>query len=210
MLSDLYKDPTVNLFLNALPGAFLIYCLDKKGNDSLLFLSDTAEVLWGVSKESAMKDIDKLWAPIYQEDLPAMATAISASAENLSFWDHTWRIKHPNGSTKWLNGRAQPIRDAKTGDTIWQTVILDVSKLKKQEESVKNLSKRLEVYSIKHSHELRAPLTQLMGLADLINAELNDQEKREQYFVNELLKATRTLDKVIRDMANDLEHIDHF
>jgi PAS domain S-box-containing protein len=204
MLEELYKNANISLFINSLPGAFLIYKLDAEGKDSLLYLSDTAEALWGVSKEVATKEINKLWEPIHPDDLSNMASSIKESAENLSFWNHNWRIIHPSGETKWLNGRAQPIKQD-DGSIIWQSVILDITALKEKELNVLELSKKLEVYAKKHSHELREPIAQLLGLLSLINDEFEDKESQEKYFVKQLLQSTEKLDRVVREMAADLE-----
>lgn len=204
MLDELYQNANISLFINSLPGAFLIYKLDAEGKDSLLYLSDTAEALWGVSKEVATKEINKLWEPIHPDDLSNMASSIKESAENLSFWNHNWRIIHPSGETKWLNGRAQPIKQD-DGSIIWQTVILDVTALKQKEISVLELSQTLETYASKHSHELREPIAQLIGLLNLIEDKFDDKENKDLLYIKQLLQTTEKLDKVVRDMAKDLD-----
>lgn len=205
MYSKLYENSNISLFINSLPGAFLIYKIDANAKDSLLYLSETAEALWGVTKEDAMKDVSKLWEPIHPEDLPNMAASIKESAENLSFWNHNWRIHHPTGEIKWLNGRAQPIKQTDDGSIIWQTVILDVTALKQKEISVLELSQTLETYASKHSHELREPIAQLIGLLNLIEDKFDDKENKDLLYIKQLLQTTEKLDKVVRDMAMDLD-----
>lgn len=205
MYSRLYENSNISLFINSLPGAFLVYKLNEDQTDEILFISDTSENLWGVKKEDALRDIRLLWRPILAEDLDDMALSIKRSAENLSFWDHTWRIKDADGNIKWLNGRAQPIKSEIDGSIIWQSIILDVSSLKIQEEKVFELSAKLNEYAQKHSHELRTPITQLMGLLSLVQDGQNFSNRQESDYLKKLIQVSNKLDQIMREMASDLE-----
>jgi PAS domain S-box-containing protein len=205
MNTDLYKNENIALFINSLPGAFLVYKLNADLTDELLFLSDSAEVLWGVNKEEAAKDVSKLWAPILPEDLEGMGQSIQKSASEMSFWDHIWRIETPLGEIKWLNGRAQPIK-SDDGSIIWQSIILDITELKEHQNKLTLLGEQLQYYAHRHSHDLRSPLAQLMGLLSLVEAELNDSNPNKKTFINELLNSTTKLDQIVREMAQDLEN----
>lgn len=72
------------------------------------------------------------------------------------------------------------------------------------------LNKKLKEYSYYHSHELRAPVTKILGLCDLIKAIQTDEpkllnlEELENFNAN-IKKAALDIDVIIKDMNDKLE-----
>ncbi|MFZ6000562.1 MAG: sensor histidine kinase [Bacteroidota bacterium] len=58
---------------------------------------------------------------------------------------------------------------------------------------------RLEQFSYIISHNLRAPLARVQGLADLMNKTMNDEEKK--HILDLLVQSSLDLDSVIRDLS---------
>ena len=61
---------TDNFFRNIIdnvPGAVMRYRVKADGTDDLLYISDAAAKLWGVSKVTAMKDVQTLWRPVLSQ-----------------------------------------------------------------------------------------------------------------------------------------------
>ena len=120
---------------NSVPGVLLEYNVHPDGSDSVSFISDTVKELWEVPKEEALNDVGKLWGYIQEDDIEEMARSVQDSAENLSFWNHFYRIKTKSNKIKWVNGRGMPIR--KTDGTItWNTLIIEVTALIETEKSL--------------------------------------------------------------------------
>lgn len=204
MFSHLYKDENLRLFAHSLPRALMVYKIKLDGTEELLFISETAEKIWEVSHEEALNNVQLLWKPIFNEDIEAMVASINKSKEKGSFWDHTYRIKTKSGKVKWLNGRGQPVIQD-DGSTVWHTLILDVTDLKNLEINYKTKSEKLDKYSEKHSHDLRAPLASLMGLLDLIHDHQIDDLKEAKNLLTQLIKSSKQLDEIVREMAKDLD-----
>lgn len=118
--------------INNLPGAVIRYQINADGSESLIYMSEQAELLWEIDSKKAKKNVTLLWEPILKEDLAAMQSSIMESAKNLSLWKNNWRIKTTSGKIKWLEAIGKPIRTDQ-GDTYWDTLIMDVTEKKKSE-----------------------------------------------------------------------------
>lgn len=204
MFTRLYNDENLRLFAHSLPGALLVYKIRLDGSEELMFISETAEKLWEVNHDEALNNVHLLWEPIFKEDIEPMVASINKSKEEGTFWDHTYRIKTKSGKVKWLNGRAMPIKQY-DGSTVWHTLILEVTDLKKLEIELKAKSNKIEHYAQKHSHDLRAPLASLLGLSNLIQEHEIEDLKEVKSIVSQLIKSSKQLDAIVREMAKDLE-----
>lgn len=67
-----------------------------------------------------------------------MKASIRQSAETLTLWHHEWRTTTPSGKQKWMEATGRPLRQP-NGDTIWDTVILDISDRKVAEIALQTL-----------------------------------------------------------------------
>ncbi len=117
----LFRDLADNL-----PGAVFRYVLNADGTDFIEYMSDGCLAIWEVDATVLKNDPTVLWGMILPEDLPDMQMSVMSSAQNLTHWTHTWRIRTPSGSLKWLEGRGQP-RRLEDGGTLWNSMILDIT-----------------------------------------------------------------------------------
>lgn len=69
------------------------------------------------------------------------------------------------------------------------------------------LRKKLEFYSHLNSHQMRAPLVQIMGLIDLLSE--TEVAKREALLLDYLKAAASNMDEMIRCINRVLEADDH-
>ncbi|MEQ8548931.1 MAG: PAS domain S-box protein [Cyclobacteriaceae bacterium] len=112
--------------VNSVPGAVMKYRQSSSGESEILYLSQGAEEIWEIPAYVLLNSIDNLWRMVVPDDIDAMVESIQYSAENLTLWDHTWRIKTKSGKLKWINARGKPYRD-ESGNTIWDTIHTDVT-----------------------------------------------------------------------------------
>ncbi|MFT4563834.1 MAG: diguanylate cyclase (GGDEF)-like protein/PAS domain S-box-containing protein [Gammaproteobacteria bacterium] len=127
-----------NFFRNIvdnIPGAVLRYRIDPAGSDDLLYISDAAAVLWGISKQRALAAVESIWSVVLIDDIPGIRAKLEVSARNLTLFDHQWRIAPADGGIKSLHGIGRPERK-KDGSIIWDTLILDVTDLKRAQENL--------------------------------------------------------------------------
>ncbi len=114
-----------NLAAN-LPGALAQYVLHPDGSDGMLYMSPGCYDLWELTAEEIVADSQALWDTIPDDDEPAMRASIAVSARSLEPWMWEWRAITPSGRTKWLKAAGRPERYP-NGDTVWDTVFLDIS-----------------------------------------------------------------------------------
>ncbi|MFT4582532.1 MAG: diguanylate cyclase (GGDEF)-like protein/PAS domain S-box-containing protein [Gammaproteobacteria bacterium] len=140
--NDLHVDPSGaipdNFFRNIIdniPGAVLRYRIKADGSDDFLYISDAAAELWGISKERALAAVDSIWSLVLIDDMPDVRQKLEDSARDLNLFDHQWRITPTHGGIKSLHGIGRPER-RKDGSIIWDTLILDVTDLKRAQENL--------------------------------------------------------------------------
>lgn len=83
-------------------------------------------------------------------------------------------------------------------------------RVEERTQSLIDKNRQLERYAFKHSHELRAPLSRLMGLVELVKLDAFESQEDLKLMVQGLDLSAVELDQIIRQMAEDLENRDLF
>lgn len=83
-------------------------------------------------------------------------------------------------------------------------------RVEERTQSLIDKNRQLERYAFKHSHELRAPLSRLMGLVELVKLDAFESQADLKLMVQGLDLSAVELDQIIRQMAEDLENRDLF
>ncbi len=177
------NEERISNLANSIPGALLQYKINTDGSEELPYISDQVIELWEVPKKQALKNVNKLWAPVLPEDLPGMQNSIRVSMEKMAFWDHEWRIKTKSGKIKWLNGRGIP-KKLEDGSYLWDTLILDITKQKHTENRLLEINRQLElaVDSAKlgvWTYDIRQEILDwndvILGIYNITREEFNNQ-----------------------------------
>jgi PAS domain S-box-containing protein len=129
--------------INNIPGVVFRYNLFPDGTDKLMLVSDGAKVLWDFSADQVMQNINLIWDRTEKDDLEALYLSIQKSAEDLSFWEHEWRYRHSDGTTKWFKGSGNPF-SLEDGTISWDSIILDITDQKENQLKVKQSEKRFK------------------------------------------------------------------
>jgi|JFJP01.1.fsa_nt_gi diguanylate cyclase (GGDEF)-like protein/PAS domain S-box-containing protein len=136
---DRFQKMTANI-----PGAIFRYLLRPDGSDAVLYMSPGCYRLWEVEAEAVERDAQILWQMIDPEDQIPMYESVIQSAQTLQPWSWSWRITTPSGRQKCLEASGIPERQA-NGDTIWDTLILDISDRKLVEEKIREQQTQLDL-----------------------------------------------------------------
>jgi len=116
-----------------IPGAVFRFRLSPDGTDRLELVSNGASELWGCSPEEVMRDNRVVWENFDKGDLEKVRNSIRQSAKHLSHWAMEWRYHHPDGTVRWHKGSGKPKR-TEEGGTVWDAIILDITKRKRAED----------------------------------------------------------------------------
>ncbi|MDX1586532.1 MAG: PAS domain S-box protein [Balneolaceae bacterium] len=120
------KKKQLDHFINNINGMLHRYRRNPDGSEKMLFVSQGVMDLFELSPDQVMNSTNDMWSQVVDEDLPGVVDSINQSAEDLSFWDHKWRIVTPSGLRKWVHGRGTPFRQ-EDGSIIWDSLLFDVT-----------------------------------------------------------------------------------
>ncbi len=69
--------------------------------------------------------------------------------------------------------------------------------------AIENQNEKLKEIAWKQSHIVRAPLARLMGLADLLNDDLNGLSEEQVFFLKEIVNSANELDNIIKEISSE-------
>ena len=195
-----------------LPAA--VYTCDVEGR--IVLYNKAAMALWGRTPESgrdrwcgSLKIFDADRQPIDHEVSP-MARAVK---ERRSI-EEEMIIERADGSIRYVRSHPSPKFDSNGAVTGATNMIIDITETKKAGLETLLLVERLQLknkelgqFGYMISHNLRAPIARILGLASIF-----DVDPKENKFITEkITEATHDLDEIVRDInvvvsARDTEH----
>ncbi|MCW3072862.1 MAG: putative signal transduction histidine kinase [Bacteroidetes bacterium] len=130
-------------------------------------------------------------------------------------FSYSTRVLHRNGTVRYVYSHGKHVFNSE-GKAVRQIGILqDVTETKRMEEELKILNKELETFIYRASHDLRGPLSSIIGLTNVSKAEIKDEASKKYFQMVEASaqKLDATLISLVqsmtmRDMIVNLEEID--
>jgi signal transduction histidine kinase/CheY-like chemotaxis protein len=204
---------------SSIPGVVYQFVLDPKGYMSFSYVSDGASAILGVPPPDIYGDAIKAFSRVHPEDFDMVMASISESAQGLKPWTMVFRAMHQEGFYRWVKGNSIP-RKQDGGGVLWNGTFFDYTQIKDYQHNLESKNAELTkanteldrfVYSA--SHDMRAPLTSIMGLIDITLADTTDATAKAR--LNMMHKSVEKLDMFIRkileysrntrlDLAHDL------
>lgn len=133
------QQDTLHDIASNVPGIFFQYVAHPDGSIAMQHVSGNVESIWGFSAERIEADPLLAWSLVHPDDVAALRASVETSARDLTAWLHVWRSCHPSGSILWLRGAGQP-RRLGDGGTLWNALILDVTKEQEAQARTNNLA----------------------------------------------------------------------
>lgn len=172
------------------PGALYQLRMSPDGALSFDFISK------GISKlhptlipKELKKNAELAYSVVYPEDIPQMMETMQYSRETLQPWKVTYRVNGHTGREEWHETIANPERLA-DGTTLWYGAFVNITEKKEHEKS-------LEEFLFNISHELRRPISNLLGLSHL--AELSDMELLKECF-KQVKASSQEMDSMVKNL----------
>lgn len=144
-----------------IPGAVFRYRLRTDGTHQIFDMTPGSVAIWELPAEEINNDPTPIWQMIHPEDVPPMLDSVHESARTLQPWHYIWRLTTPSGRFKWLEGRGLPRRE-ENGDTVWHSVIVDVTEQRKKDEEIRRLAERDELTGLANRTLLRRRLDEAL------------------------------------------------
>ncbi|BAY34318.1 multi-sensor signal transduction multi-kinase [Nostoc carneum NIES-2107] len=121
---------------NNIPGMIYQFHLATDGSTSTPYVSSGCYEIYEVSAEDVMSGKENLYKINHPDDIANVAELITHSAQNLTSFQHEWRIITPSGIVKWIQSVAQPQQQA-DGSIMWDGIVIDVSDRHLAEEKIR-------------------------------------------------------------------------
>jgi len=192
---------------NQLPGMLYQFQLFPDGKMVFPYASRGVKEIYGLTPEQVYKDVNSSLHLLHPEDSENVLSSIQNSAQTLGTWQQEYRVQLPNSEVGWRLGVAKPER-LSDGSILWHGYIQDITERKLAEEELRAKNEALEkvnseldrfVYST--SHDLRAPLTSVLGLVDLCER-LEPDNAELQTFFSMMKQAVNRLDNTIKNILD--------
>ena len=173
-------------------------------NPRIVFVNDAYTKMTGYSYEESIGKSPKiLQAPETNRD---ELDKIRLALQNCNSVESTLLNQKKNGEKYWVNIRIAPIADEKGCITNWIAIERDVTKLREAEkekevlleELIQNNSE-LTQFSYITSHNLRAPLTNLLSISNMLKI-----ETIEDPLTKKLIEGFKTSTHFLNETLNDL------
>ena len=174
-------------------------------DDNLIYSSGHAEKLLGYSKEE-LKELSHNYfsSIIHPDDLKTSEGVINKLRTSSigEIVECTLRIRNAKGNYQHLFIRDIVFeRNDDQTPMKFSSIVQDVTQLVEMEKDLRGKVDALQKISYKNSHELRAPVANIIGLVDLLKTDSFKTEYNEKIF--RLLEETvKKLDSVIHEINN--------
>lgn len=119
-----------NIIASRVPGMIYQFYLGSDGKATFPFVSEGIYELCGIRPEEVREDASPFFAIIHPEDFDGIFASIQIAVKNLAPWSYDFRIKHNDGTERWLAGHSLPEQDV-SGLWYWYGYMSDIT-LQKQ------------------------------------------------------------------------------
>jgi PAS domain S-box-containing protein len=171
------RDDVLRKISRFVPGVMFELRRNALGRYSLPYASAGIQGLLdkpaGMPGSDAQDELRELMLRIEPEDLADVRETLAASAEALSPWIKTFRLRGTGPSARWFEARSMPERQP-DGTVLWYGFIADITERKRYEaalitaEAAERANRAKTVFLSRVSHELRTPLNSVLGFAQLL------------------------------------------
>lgn len=176
-----------------------IYDWDLKTNS--VYWSENLTNIFGFTPKEASQPKNWWLSHIHKSDRArTIALLKRCLREKQSGWVAEYRLECKNGDFKHVYNRGYIIYDANGIAITIIGAIQDISGLKEREVEIINQNKKLKEIAQISSHDLRRPVTSILGLISLFNKQ-NMVDENNILVVDYLQKAAEELDQVIHSIV---------
>ena len=123
------------------PGVVYRAILHANAEVSMPYISPRTQEVFGISVEEFTEHLEWVFDMAHPEDRAELNEIVQRSAQELSFFEHEYRVSSLFQKVKWVRIISQPHRHD-NGDVVWDGVIIDISHQKQIEESLRQAEEK--------------------------------------------------------------------
>ena len=192
---------------NALYFSNIVILTNQKG--IIIEANDNFTKMSEYSKEEIADNHYNLLNPNYNS--VDLLETLWAGVKKGNIWRGEILNQSKSGRLFWLDTSIFPLKDPSGNDQGFMAVCSEITERKQREiererllSSLAQRNKDLEQFSYIVSHNLRAPLANILGLSNLLK-DTQIENETTKLIVNNLYKASQNLDTVITDLSDILQ-----
>ncbi len=168
-----------------------VYWISSPDMKSIRYISPSFEKIWKQKREDLYKN-PELWISYLHPDDARDHHPINVMSEKIKIlgkkarYSENYRIVRPDGEVRWITDNGFPIYDDKGNCYGVAGIAIDISAQKHQLEELEKAKllaeaadKAKSVFIANMSHDIRTPLTGIIGLSSIIEEEAGDEKIKE-------------------------------
>jgi PAS domain S-box-containing protein len=179
------------------------------------YINPQIEALTGITPLEWISSPDAWLDALHPDDRDDLVTEYAAAIKAGRPWVGEYRMRTRDGRTIWVHDETTFVSSA-SGEQLLQGVIFDITEQKLAEQALRSSEQRereaaerlraldemKNTFLAAVSHELRSPLTSILGLALTLERvpELGDADRRD--LLSRLSQNARKLDRLLRDLLD--------
>jgi PAS domain S-box-containing protein len=170
--------------------------------------SDQVFAIHHLNKSQGVPGLEQLLSLYHPADSPVLQAAIKAAIEQAIPYNLDFRILHPvSRDIIYVNVIGKPVRDESGKVIRLYGTILNINErklyeqnLQHQNEQLKKINAELDRFVYSVSHSLRAPLTSVLGLINVVR--ISEVEPQINMYLGLMEKSILKLDETIHEINN--------
>lgn len=160
------------------------------------------KTIFGYDEGLVTEDKQTIASHIHPDDIDRVLTGLDRAINSTQTnWQDEYRYIKQDGTYAYVIDKGILIRDEAGKATRMVGAMQDITKQHQKEQMLKSLNEKLIEISWMQSHVIRAPLTRIMGLIQLLKDLKMEGEEKEQV-LDYLLTSAHELDKVIKNITD--------
>jgi two-component system sensor histidine kinase UhpB len=182
--------------------------------NGLIYWCDEVYDIFGLKPNEIVPSLENFFSFFEPEKRKEIESKINNSKKSEEPFTYSAKITRNNGSVGYVYVNGQSTFENNNPVRI-NGILQDVTDTKRMEEELKAANKELETFIYRASHDLRGPLSSIIGLMNVSKTEITDETSKKYFQMVEAsaLKLDETLISLVqsmtmRDMIVNFEEID--
>jgi PAS domain S-box-containing protein len=186
----------------------VVYLAEYGTDGDWLYISPQIEQLMGYTPDEWLAHPGPQGTLTHPDDLPGVREEEQRSYETATPFRYEYRMRHRDGRWLWILDEASVVRDDDGNPLVLQGVMYDITQRRHSEERLFALNRLNNTLLHTLSHDLKEPLTAIMGAASTLDRLDRDLDPAERaHLLKTMVERTKAMNALLSDLL-DLDRLD--